>query len=204
MNLLAIHPGLSDRSRLWHGETARFRGWEVGALVLCGVAAVVLSQFLKWPVRQLPGHAIVNVMLPLALGLSLVPRYGSGAIMSASAGLTVLLMRTGALSHLGFAAITSACLTGLVLDASLFCFRRGGWIYVGFALAGVVTNLIAMFARGLPKYSGFDALDDRPWLSWLAQATFTYPFFGLVAGLLCATIFFATTPRPAKGTSEEA
>lgn len=192
MTPLALHPGLSSQSRWWPGERAGFRAWEIVALLLCGVTAVAVAQYVKWPVRQMPGHAIVNAMLPLALGLALVPRYGAGGIMSASAGVTVLLLKFVGHSHLGMGAITSACLTGLVLDATLWVARRGAWVYLGFILAGLLTNLAAMFMRGMPKYIGWDALDDRPWTAWLAQATFTYPFFGLLAGLICATIFFST------------
>jgi hypothetical protein len=192
------HPALATHSRLLPllpAKQAAFAWWELASLIGCGIGAVVAAQYLKIPLKQMPGHAILQAMLPLALGLAIVPRHGAGNVMGLSAVCTALVMRaTGALS-MGFGGVTSSCLAGFFLDFVLWAVRSGWLLYLGFALAGLASNLVAMAARGGAKRAGLDDLTDRPFASWITQAAFTYPFFGILAGLICATLFFSLRRR---------
>jgi hypothetical protein len=126
--------------------------------------------------------------------------------MGISAVLTALVLRsTGGLGG-GWGGFTSMCLTGFLLDAALWMVGRGWLVYLGFAAAGVASNLVAMAVRGGVKKGGLDNLTQRPFEDWFTQAVFTYPFFGLVAGLACALLFFSLRSRSAvpQSSQEEA
>ena len=193
---LSLHAGLWPRSRITAltGATPRFRYWEIALLMLCGVAAVLAVEYLPSPLKRMPGQAILRSMLPLALGMAAVPRYGSGCVMSLSSLLTVGCLRMGS-AELGIGAVTSACLVGGLLDAALLFARRGWQLYGGFVLAGLLGNLAAMATRGGKKWVGLDDLLDRPWHEWLSQAVVTYPLFGIVAGLVSAILLFSMRAR---------
>ena len=53
-------------------------------LFLCGAAAASTTGFIRLGLR-IPGHAIVLVVVPMALGLALAPRRLAGFVMSAGA-----------------------------------------------------------------------------------------------------------------------
>lgn len=58
---------------------------ELGALLLCGImAAVVVGSFQLRGIR-IPGHVILGAVLPMSLGLAMVPRRLGGVVMSTSA-----------------------------------------------------------------------------------------------------------------------
>ena len=200
---LALHEGLSERSRLhWHassGDQARAR--EIAFLVGCGFLAAVASGYLDFRLR-IPGHAILRAVFPMALGLALVPRRGSGSVMGASALLTGLGMRAffpGVGLSLG--ALTSLTLTGPLLDLSLRRARGGLGLYVGFALAGLAANLVAFLIRGGVKVFALEHLGSRPLSEWVVQAGFSYAVCGLLAGLASGAIWFQAT-RPGDRAEE--
>jgi hypothetical protein len=193
---LSLHAGLWPHSRIaaLTGASQRFRYWEIALLLLCGISAVLAVELLPSPIKKMPGQAILRSMLPLALGMAAVPRYGSGCVMSMSSLLTIGCLRLGT-SELGVGAMTSACLVGVLLDAALLYAKRGWQLYGGFVLAGLTGNLAAMAARGGKKFIGLDDLLDRPWDQWLSQATVTYPLFGIVAGLVSSILLFSLRER---------
>ena len=200
---LVLHEGLSEGSRL--GRLAspgdQIRTAEFVFLAGCGFVAAVASGYLDFRLR-IPGHAILRAVFPMALGLALVPRRGSGTVMGASALLTGLglqtLFPTGGLS---LGALTSLTLTGPLLDLSLRCARGGLRLYAGFALAGMCANLVAFLIRGGAKALGLEHLGARPLSEWALQAGITYAVCGLLAGLISGVIWFQTT-RP-RDRSEE-
>jgi len=66
--------------------------------------------------------------------------------------------------------------------------------------AGVVTNVLALGSRALPKLLGFDLAGARPFDSWWLQASITYTLSGVVAGLLGAFCWFQFNDRNGQGT----
>src|SRR2546425_97797 len=65
---------------------------ELAALMIAGSAAALASAFIDTP-WQIPGQSIVQSVLPMALGLSLVPRRMAGSLMGVSSALTVGCLR---------------------------------------------------------------------------------------------------------------
>jgi hypothetical protein len=190
---LPLNKGLREATRLgWLvSDDERTRLAEVASLVACGVVAAIASQWLDFHLR-IPGHAILRIVFPMALGLALVPRRGAGTIMGASGLLSGLALRAVPFAGggLSIGALTSLTLTGPLLDLSL---RRakGGWrLYAGFALAGLASNAAALLARGGAKLAGLERLGTRPFMEWLPQAAVSYLLCGLAAGVLSGLIWF--------------
>jgi hypothetical protein len=63
----------------------------------------------------------------------------------------------------------------------------------------VVTNVLALGSRALPKFLGFDLPGARPFDSWWLQASITYTLSGIVAGLLGAVCWFQFNDRGGHG-----
>ncbi|MBS0203336.1 MAG: hypothetical protein JSS49_10585 [Planctomycetes bacterium] len=199
---LPRHPGLFSTTRLRRMTsqelTATLTDWLI--LLSAGVLAACSSVFLDLGIKGVPGHAILRVVFPMALGLALVPRRGAGCAMGTTAFMTgVLLHLTGFKGEgLGVGALASLTVTGPFLDVAL---RRanGGWRqYVAFAIAGLSSNTVAFVIRGVAKATGFEAPGRRPLAGWLWQASFTYVICGLLAGLISGVILFY-----ARGRSED-
>lgn len=190
---LPVHEGLLEGSRL-HTFIAADRPATIGELaklVGFGALAAILSTYGDLGLR-LPGHAILRAIFPMALGLALVPRRGAGSVMGLSALLTAAVLRTipGAGHGMSLGALTSLTLTGPLLDVSLQRFARGGSLHVGFALAGLASNLVALLVRGSAKSVGLDHGGAQAFSIWLAPATVSYIACGLLAGLISGCIWF--------------
>ena len=203
---LPRHPGLfaTTRLRILNSDplAAPIAVWML--LIVLGALAAVSSAFMDLGLHRIPGHAILRVVFPVALGLAMVPRRGSGTVMGGSALVTAILLRWGGTQNegLGFGAVTSLLATGPILD---FALRRadGGWKqYLAFAIGGLTSNLLALVARGTAKAVGFEAPGRRPLGEWLAQASITYVVCGLLAGLISGAVLFYAR-RPADDVRQE-
>ncbi len=203
---LPLHPGLFATTRLRQMTSdsiaAPVADWML--LISFGAIAAFASACLDLGIRQVPGHAILRVVFPIALGLALVPRRGAGTVMSGSALLTAALLHVSRIQSegLGLGALTSLFATGPLLDITL---RRanGGWKqYAGFAVAGLASNLIALLTRGTAKAIGFEQPGRRPLSEWLAQASITYVLCGLAAGLISGAILFYARKSADKSSRE--
>lgn len=158
------------------------------APILFGACAAAIANFVDLKLR-IPGHAVVKVVFPMALGLALAPRRCVGSIMGASAfAATAILQATGA-GGIGAGAITSLCLTGPLLDLTLARAKQGWRLYAAFALAGLASNLAAFVVRGGTKILGLSP-GTRPIDEWWRQAIVTYSVCGLLAGLVSAAVWF--------------
>lgn len=197
---LPRHVGLYGTTRLrrlvsepWAAPAA---DWML--LAALGAFAAMSSACLDLGIQRVPGHAILRVVFPLALGLAVVPRRGAGTVMGGSALLSAVLLRMGGLQSegLGLGALTSLLATGPLLDMTLRRAQTGWRQYVGFAVAGLISNLLALAMRGSAKALGLELPGRRPLGEWLAQASFTYVLCGLAAGVISGLILFRTRPVP--------
>ncbi len=197
MPTLRLHPALINSTRLVHftstSENMTLVEWVM--LLLTGVSAALMSTLLDFHLRM-PGHAILKVVFPVAVGLSLVPRKGAGTIIGVSAILTAMSLRSAGFggSGLGFGALTSLAAIGPFLDWSLRRANSGKGIYIGFIIAGLATNVLAFAVRGTMKVMGWESA-GRSLGAWLSQAVVTYAICGVIAGLLSAAILFHARPR---------
>ena len=200
---LPLHDGLLDGTRL-RGFVSRDQPAslvEVAALFGFGVLAAIASECLEFGLR-IPGHAILRVVFPMALGLALVPRRGAGSIMGLSALGAGLLLRTTHFPAARFSlgALTSLTLTGPLLDMSLRHATRGWRMYISFGLAGLMSNTAALLVRGGAKFLGLEHMGARPLMEWLPPALVSYTVCGAVAGVISGWIWFhgrrPTSPQP--------
>ena len=202
--LFPVHQELlaSSRVAVWTGQSERLRLAEFGMLVGAGAMAALAVSCLDFH-WQVPGHAILRAVFPMALGLSLAPRRLGGVVMGASAWATMGLLGSIGDFRPGVGAMTSLCLTGPLLDVALWRTRAGWPVYLSFALAGCLANLGAFVVRAAAKLSGFEALAKRPLADWVTTAAWSYLLCGLVAGLLSATLWFRLGSRRDPQSTEE-
>jgi len=195
--LLAVELCLLESTRLpaLTRSSEDIRGVELAWLVLMGLAAAAGSILLDFKLR-IPGHAILRCILPMTLGLALVPRRGAGAIMAASAVGGGLGLQLFGSSGAGAGALTSLALSGIFLDLAAARVRSGWQWYLGVALAAVGTNLVAFGVKFGAKIAGLDGPMRQPIGAWWPRAAISYPLCGLIAGLLAAAILFRLRRRP--------
>ncbi len=196
--MFAVHSGLQSGSRLpvlsQESRGVRIAEWSVWITMGC-VAAIVSA--LPDLALKMPGHAVVRSVFPMTLGLAIAPRHLGGAVMGASGLVTGLLLRAFNASDIGLGALTSMALTGPMLDAVLWRMQSGGWrLYVGIILAGVLANTAAFGVKLSEKL--IFGQGKRKFADWLMNALWSYPLFGIVAGLISALVWFkwrATMPK---------
>jgi hypothetical protein len=189
--LLGLHPGLSAGSRLpplaRRGQHASTLEWAclLGLGLLAGAAAVFLRLRLG-----VPGHAILRTVLPVALGLALVPRHLAGSVISTTAFLAALALQAAGVRGVGVPAMTSLLLTGPLLDLALAGARPGWRLYARLAVAGLASNLVALASRPalvlLGIHVGGGGRSEQ--LGWVTVAS--YAACGLAAGLISALCWF--------------
>ena len=197
--VFGVHEGLSDSTRI-RSISQRIvdqSDLKIGALILFGAAAACATGFLELRLR-IPGHAILRSVFPMALGLALVPVRRGGTLMGLSALGTAVLLQGYNLGSFGAGATTSMALTGPLLDLSLMRARHGWRLYLGFVVAGIASNLLALCFRGGLKALTGDMAGGRHVGQWWHQASWTYPLCGLLAGLISAIIWFRLRDRSSR------
>ena len=150
------NPTLATASRWWHGSAdmptastatgSRSAGYDLAILIGLGLLAAVATSAGNFGI-PLPGHAILRGALPLMLGLSLVPRRSSGTVMSATAAVSLGVLRIAGFGPLNVAAVTGLICLGPALDAALSATRPGWQLYARAAAAGMAANLLAFAVR---------------------------------------------------------
>ena len=194
-NLFGMHHGLANALRFPFLTRIRERitALDVALLFLFGVASAAAVGFIRTGFR-FPGNAILWAMLPMVMGLAIAPRKNAGFIMGTGAVGGAATFTAFSLAHYGSGAFVSLCLLGPVMDFALKRAKAGRWLYVALVLAGIVTNLLALFSRGAGKLLGLD-IGTRPFGTWYLQASLTYTICGAIAGLLAAFCFFSLRKR---------
>lgn len=162
------------------------------ALLLGMGSLATLASFLEFKLK-LPGNSIIRGVLPVALGLALVPRLGSGTTMTVGSLLMVLFLRS--IGHTkGLGGTTSLVLLGPMFDLALLAAKPNWMLYVRFALAGMAANGLAFAVQVTAKSYGLSLGGGKDFRTWISLATFTYPLFGLIAGLVSGLLFFHWSP----------
>jgi len=200
--VLSIHEGLGASGRLpgLARERSRVTALELAILGSLGFGAALLSAYGKTGLG-LPGHNLLRVIFPMAMGLALVPRHGSGTIMGLGGLAGGALLAVLGPHGLGAGALTGLVLLGLALDVAMLGAGSGRAVYLRFAAAGLGVNLVALAARAALKVS----LHEPKLAAWLPKALVCYPVCGLLAGLISAAVWFRiqarSQPRPGSEAS---
>jgi hypothetical protein len=183
--VLSFHSALGS-ARRWRpvDETdGTISAMEVVVLIVLGVGSAVASAMMKLGLG-IPGHNILRVVLPMALGLALVPRRGSASIMNLSGVAGGGVFWLAGARGMGVGAMTSLGLTGFLMDLALVGARSGRAVYVRLALAGLAANMLAFAAK---------AFSEQRLTEWLPRAIVSYPVCGILAGLIGAAACFRFT-----------
>lgn len=185
---LPSHAPLAASSRL-SAAAARLAASpaaETAVLAALGVSAALLTLFVDLDVH-VPGHAILRCVVPLALGLALVPRRFAGTMMGTAALAAVLVGGTGGGAP-GWGSATSLVLTGPILDFAVRRARSGRAVYVALVAGGTAANLTAFAVRLAAKVWTLDG--GSPLALWWQRALVTYTLCGVAAGLVSAVLWF--------------
>lgn len=195
LQIFAPQSSLRAASRLpaLSGE-ARVSIAEVAILLACGAFAVLAVGILHLPVRM-PGHAILRAVLPMALGLALVPRRSAGMGMSIGAGLTAAAMNADHIGRFPPAAVLGILVLGPILDAVLVGNPQGWRLYARFATAGALANLLAFAVRFGIAWLGWDLAGSRQFTEFWLTALPSFFLCGALAGLVSAAVWFRMSPR---------
>ncbi len=162
---------------------------EIGLLLGCGMLAAIAVGMLHIQM-WVPGHAILRAVLPMALGLALVPRRSAGMVMALGAGLTAAALSLGQVGRFPPAALLSVLALGPVLDLAL-AGKASGWrLYARFAAAGMIANAIAFTARVTTAWLGWELAGGRQFTSFWSTALLSFLLCGALAGVISAAFWF--------------
>lgn len=191
-DLLAWDPQLAQASRFPFSQRSSrvLHTVEVMWLLGMGALAGLITANFDFSLR-IPGHAIIRGVIPIALGLSLVPRRHAGICIGGGVILGILggFLLNG--SFPGTGSFTSVTLLGPVLDQLLrWPYRHGRHLYLCFAVGGLLSNYAALTVRALQRGSGFDGPHTVTFWNWLCFALFSYAVCGALAGAISAAIGF--------------
>ena len=150
--VLARHDGLGGAGRLpaVSRPGAAISPGELSVLAVLGGATALAAAFLTRGLG-IPGHNILRVVFPMALGLAVVPRRGAASVMGATSFAAAGVLTLGGVHGIGLGAMTSLLATGVLLDVALRGARTGRAIYLRLTLAALAANLLAMALRGGEK-----------------------------------------------------
>jgi hypothetical protein len=178
----------ASRLRTISGEN-RVSAAEIAILFACGALAALAIGLVHLRVGM-PGHAIFRAVLPMAMGLALVPRRSSGMVMSFGAGVTAAAMSVGQFGFFPPAALLSILILGPALDVALLGKPQGWRLYTRFILAGAAANLAAFSAKVALVALGWEMRGGRHFMEFWSAPLLSFAIWGAVAGLVSAAICF--------------
>lgn len=202
-----------SRLRSVRGDAAALPLWEVVVLALAGSGAAAAVGLLDLHLR-IPGHSILQAVLPMAFGWAVVPRKLSGAGMSVSAALMAGTLVKLGYGEFGAGAWTSLLALGPAIDLLMGSALGRRWPALAVAVAGLVANTLAFIAKAFEKLAqrpigigggrgmgngmgggmgnggGRGLGRGREWEEWIRVAPVSYLICGLVAGLVCGVVLF--------------
>lgn len=125
--------------------------WELAVLAISGALAAGSVGLIELRLR-IPGHSILHAVLPMALGLALVPRRWAGCGMSVAASLIALGLSRAGHGEFGAGAWTSLVTLGPAMDLLLASRWGRKWPAFSLAVAGLVANMAAFVAKAVEKW----------------------------------------------------
>jgi hypothetical protein len=128
--------------------------------------------------------------------VALVPRRFAGSVAAIGAALTSIGLMTSGVAPMQPASLTSLLGLGPAIDLALVRGeRRGPWLYLRFALAGLAANSLAFVVRAGSSWLALDAARPHTISQFGLGVFFSFAAFGVVAGLVSAIICFRWSSR---------
>jgi hypothetical protein len=159
-------------------------------LATAGALAASAVAFIPLPLR-IPGHAILKAALPIVVGVALVPRPFAGSLCGLSAIVTMSAFLALGIGNLPAAAVSSLVAIGPAIDLAMRGARRAGWpLYLRFAMAGMMANLLAFAVRWGTSALELDGFRSHMMSQIGLGAFLSFSLCGLMAGLMSAVICF--------------
>ena len=166
---------------------------ELACLLVCGAFAALAIGLLHLSLR-VPGHAILRGVLPMAMGVALVPRRSAGIIMAIGAGVTATAMSAGHIGSFPPTAMLSVLALGPVMDLALLGRSKGWQLYARFIFAGIVANLLAYALKAAGVQLGIEMGGGGQFMSFgLPVILVSYILCGALAGFIGAAVWFRSS-----------
>jgi hypothetical protein len=187
----APQSSLQDSSRLPPiSRAAGLSVVELASLLVCGALAALAVGLVHLSLRM-PGHAILRGVLPMAMGLALVPRRWTGIVMAIGAGITATAMNAVQIGLFPPTSMLSVLALGPVMDVALLGKSTSWRLYARFVAAGAVANLLAYALKmaGVElsiETGGGGQIGRFPWPTVLIS----FLFCGALAGFIGAAVWF--------------
>jgi hypothetical protein len=188
-----LQPTLADAGRLPRVTSVdRLSLAEVGVLALAGLATACGEAWIHLSLK-VPGHAILRAIVPMMVGLALVPRRGAGTAMGFFAGAGALLLNCLPGEGISIASGIAMILVGPAIDLALIGAKASYGLYARFAAAGVLANLAALAIKVLAINAGL-LVQKEPLATYLVRAFPSYLICGAIAGLIGGAVCFRARP----------
>lgn len=163
---------------------------ELACLFACGALAALAVGLLHLSLH-IPGHAILRGVLPMAMGLALVPRRWAGIVMAIGAGVTATAMSAGQIGSFPPTALLSVLALGSVLDVALLGGSKGWRLYARFVFGGAAANLLAFALKTAGVQLGIEVVrGSGRFMSFGSLAFVSYILCGALAGFIGAAAWF--------------
>lgn len=199
---MPVIPSLDEARRFarpaLHSEGVATAEWAIllGAGALSAIVSLTIGSF------RVPGSSILQAVLPMAGGMALVPRRGSGLAMGTTAlatGMIMTRLSAWGVPHVNPSELARLLLLGVCLEVGPARIGDKRWVYLWFILAGLSANLLGFVIKLGMAQMGLEGLGGRgmPWIVRLAS----FALCGTVAGGISAAIFFrrGTSCSPQEG-----
>jgi hypothetical protein len=167
----------------------RVAATEWAILLAAGAVSAVIS--LSVGGFRIPGSAILQAVLPMAAGLALVPRRGSGLTMGTAALACGVGMRGIAalgVAHVNPSELARLFLLGVCLEVGPARASDKRFVWLWFVTAGLAANLLGFAIKMGMGQLGWEGI-GRHSIPWPVRLT-SFAVCGAVAGGISAVIFF--------------
>lgn len=180
----------ASRLRARTANNARIAYSQAVVLMLAGALAALVVAFVPLPLR-IPGHAILKVAVPIVCGVATVPRPFAGSMAGIWVAVVICVLEASGIRHVPTAALVAALAIGPAIDLAVVGFRGMRLsVYLRFAIAGLLANLLAFFVRWGTSSLGFDAGQLHRMSEIGVVAFISFALCGILAGIVSAMIFF--------------
>lgn len=170
----------------WDSKHVALAEWAIllGAGVSSAVGGRLLGNY------GIPGSNLLQVVLPMAAGLALVPRRGSGLTMGTSALAAGLAMSALGAKHENPSALARLFLLGTCLEIGPARASDRRWVWLWFVAAGLAANVLGLAVKVVMAQLGWEGIGGRGIFVHWPMRVASWAICGALAGGVSAILFF--------------